>query len=680
MPLRFATTLLSLALLGSLVTAARSDEPKTAEEFLQRGHMWYRKGEWDKAIKDYSEVIRLAPKDPNGYYQRGCARGEKRELKEAIEDFTEAIRLDPNNAAAYSMRGNSKVWARDFPNGVKDLDRAIRLNPKDVAAFISRGSANSALGNYDQAINDLTEAIRLNPKIGVAHRYRALAWCCRGEFIKCNDDLNEAITLDPKDAEAYAIRAMNFAAWPDDKLRDGKKAMANGKKACELTGWKVGYPLEAYAAACAECGNFEEAVNWQKKVLDDSAYMKMRSEYVRERLQLYKDKKPYRFDSAVGQLVFPTEGDVPIRDKDGKMIGTWSVGAGKVLAVERERLLLTAVKEAGPRNGWVSNSKIVKLADAPKFYSDRISFNAFDLWAWRNRAEVWLHKAELAKAIADLDEVIRLDPTYALAFSARGFMRCEMKDYAKAIQDYDEAIRLDPTDGGSFHRRGLAWMHLKEYVKAFKDLDDAIRLEPKNGGAFNDRGVAHLRRGDYENAVTDFDVAIRLGCPVYENRGEARLLQRKYEQAIKDLDIAIRLDANKAHAFYYRGNAWSELGEKEKAIKDYDEAIRLAPKVYQPFVNRGNARYILREYDKAIKDYEEAIRLEPKHPHAYYWKASCYAMQSKDDLAIEALGQAFEVGWRDFKSLESNRAFDRVRDDPRYKKLIEQFDKDAPKE
>ena len=61
--------------------------------------MWDEKGEFDKAIKDFSEAIRLDPKNAEAFVFRGIARGEKKDYPAAIEDFTEAINLDPKNAA-----------------------------------------------------------------------------------------------------------------------------------------------------------------------------------------------------------------------------------------------------------------------------------------------------------------------------------------------------------------------------------------------------------------------------------------------------------------------------------------------------------------------------------------------------------------------------------------------------
>ena len=102
------------------------------------------------------------------------------------------------------------------------------------------------------------------------------------------------LQLDPKYVDGLSSRAFVRAGCPDEKFRDAKQALVDSRKACELTEWKAPNPLEAYAAACSEAGNFAEAVKWQKKVLEFEDYMVERGLDVRKRLKLYEAKMPYR--------------------------------------------------------------------------------------------------------------------------------------------------------------------------------------------------------------------------------------------------------------------------------------------------------------------------------------------------------------------------------------------------
>ncbi len=96
-------------------------------------------------------------------------------------------------------------------------------------------------------------------------------------------------------------------ACPDEKVRDGKQALLDAKRACELTYWKWTGGLEAFAAACAETGDFDEAVRWQTWAVASLTNAKQPDEAAQTRLDLYKDHKPYRADVPIALPGFRCE-------------------------------------------------------------------------------------------------------------------------------------------------------------------------------------------------------------------------------------------------------------------------------------------------------------------------------------------------------------------------------------
>ncbi len=80
---------------------------------------------------------------------RGLIYARKGEYDRAIQDYDQAIRLNPNDAQAFNNRGNVYVTKGQYDRAIQDYDQAIRLNPKDAKALLYRGIAQFEQGEFD---------------------------------------------------------------------------------------------------------------------------------------------------------------------------------------------------------------------------------------------------------------------------------------------------------------------------------------------------------------------------------------------------------------------------------------------------------------------------------------------------------------------------------------------------
>lgn len=270
-------------------------EASDAVAINRQGNSWFAIREFDKAIADYTEAIRLDPKYAVAYQNRGVVWSEKGEHDKAIADHTEAIRLDPNYAIAFNSRG--VAWQRkgEYDKALDDHNRAIQLDPNDAVAFTDRGYTWARKGEHTLAIEDYTQAIRLNPEFSVAHNLRGDSWHALDEYHEAIANYTEAIRLDPHVGAPFTGRAWIRATCPDPEIRDGTQAVSDAKRACDLDGWNDRFRLAVLAAAYAEAGQFDEAVRWEKKALEAPGHDPLAAGQVPDRLKLYQARKPLRF-------------------------------------------------------------------------------------------------------------------------------------------------------------------------------------------------------------------------------------------------------------------------------------------------------------------------------------------------------------------------------------------------
>jgi tetratricopeptide (TPR) repeat protein len=110
-------------------------EPQDAVGYYNRGNAYYQNKDYERAIENYNEALRLDPKDFKAYCNRGCAYEAKKDYDRAIQDYSESIRLDPTHAFVYHNRGNAYRARKDYHRAVEDYTDAIRRDPKHAPAY-----------------------------------------------------------------------------------------------------------------------------------------------------------------------------------------------------------------------------------------------------------------------------------------------------------------------------------------------------------------------------------------------------------------------------------------------------------------------------------------------------------------------------------------------------------------
>jgi len=289
-------TTVDLTLLDSQIrtsTEAVLRNPDNIQAYLDRGIAWHSKGEYDKAINDYNEVLGRDAKNHAARSQRAKAWYDKQRYDKAISDFDAAILLAPNDAELYNLRGFSRLSTGDYEKAVTDFTESLRLNPR-AYTFSERGRAWTMKGEVDKAIADFNEAIRLDRENALPYLNRGTLFALKKDFKKAGSDLETALRLSPVLPEACSECAWFLATCPDPKFRDGKRAVELATRACEMTGWKGFRHISTLAAAYAESGDFGSAARWEQKSIELTPVQDSLYKPSVERLKLYKSNQAHR--------------------------------------------------------------------------------------------------------------------------------------------------------------------------------------------------------------------------------------------------------------------------------------------------------------------------------------------------------------------------------------------------
>ena len=111
-------------------------DPKYAKAYAFRGNTYLRFKEYDQALQDAEAALKLDPTLEDPYNTRGIVLGQGKQ-QQAIADFTEAIRLNPRQFAYYSNRAWAYNLNKEYLKALADCDQALTMTNSDALTYNS---------------------------------------------------------------------------------------------------------------------------------------------------------------------------------------------------------------------------------------------------------------------------------------------------------------------------------------------------------------------------------------------------------------------------------------------------------------------------------------------------------------------------------------------------------------
>ncbi len=171
-------------------------DPTYVRSFNSRGNAWRGKGEIENAIADYNEAIRLDRNFAFPYNGRASAYYDKGQFDRAIDDFSQVIRLDPTLAAPYSNRALAWRDKGEFDRALADADEGLRRDPKNPTILVTRGEIWRMKGDLARALADLDQAVRLDSQSPLPYLTRGDTYRYKGDFARALADYDNALRVD----------------------------------------------------------------------------------------------------------------------------------------------------------------------------------------------------------------------------------------------------------------------------------------------------------------------------------------------------------------------------------------------------------------------------------------------------------------------------------------------------
>lgn len=581
--------------------------PTHAGAYIYRAVAYARKGNLPKGLADVTEAIRQRPEAEQLRYARAMIYIDRGFIDEAIEDCNESLRIAPDYDLGFLTRARAEAIEKDWENVLRDATTALELNPALYFAYYLRGRAHTAKGDFDRAIAEFDEALRREPAFPWALIWRALAYSYRGDCSRAQQELKQTLERFPGAEAPHLGLAWFMATCQNAAYRNGADAVAEGLKACEISYWNNWYAADVLAAAYAEEGDFDRAIQFAKLALSLPGSSRTERVSMEERLSRYEMRLPAR-DSGIsaGKRTRIEEGVSAYtrQDYDGAIRHFDAVlppNPGASISATLFHFFDGTYARPGTNRAPWAPSEVLQLANAfyyrglayqrKREYDNAIAdFTAALHWepksspVLRERGVTYSMKGETARGLRDFDKVIRLYPDEALGYALRADTLQATNQWDAALEAVATALRINPTLATAYHIRAQAYLGKKQYDNAICDFGEADRLDPNHTSSILARAGAFGAKGDYRSALADFRNAFErfprsaearnslawflATCPeaAYRNGAEAVVLAKAACDLTRWREPSV-LDTLAA--------AYAEAGDFERAIKLQTQAIAL---------------------------------------------------------------------------------------------------------
>jgi len=197
-----------------------------------------------------------------------------------------------------------------------------------------------------------------------------------------------------------------------------------------------------------------------------------------------------------------------------------------------------------------------------------------------------LARGKVGTALRTFDEALRIKPTYAPAWKAKGRAHRAAGDPKAALDCYAQALRYEPGDEGSWFGLALVLHEMGRRAEEMEAYDVLLQRNPRNTAAWMNRGVALHEQGQYGEALACYDKILSFRpefAPAWNDRGAALIRLGRLEEALTALDEALAVDPELADA---RVNRQGVL-ERLRREAPFPTQIEIVPATLPPVTQRG---------------------------------------------------------------------------------------------
>ena len=281
-------------------------EADAPQAYELRARIYVLTNAMDLALVDVNKALHLLPGSYTSLLLRARLLQAKEKYGEALNDVETALKVRPKAVSALFLKSTIYESQRRFGRAAATMRQVVILQPENEQARLMLGMYYSMGSKVKEALIEFDQVLEKNKGNTAALYWRADTRLNIGDHQGARKDYEQVLEANPKHEATLNNLAWLLATSPEDKLRDGKRAVELALQASASSQYKKPHILSTLAAAYAEAGDYEKAVEWSTKAV------KLGREDIQQQLEAelksYEQKKPWREKKEL-----PESKDVPMK-------------------------------------------------------------------------------------------------------------------------------------------------------------------------------------------------------------------------------------------------------------------------------------------------------------------------------------------------------------------------------
>ena len=235
-------------------------KPTQEQTHIFLGIVLGKQKKYGEAITNYQAALVIDPDSAVAHNNLGRIYQTQGKLETAMEHYQTALEIDPKLVLAHNNLGILLLQKGDLTEGTRQLREALKFKPGHMETEFNLALALNQQEQWREAaglFKSTADAYRADPK---AHYEFGLALAHLNETHQAMSEYAAALLIQPDFPDALDGLAWILSTSPTADFRNGTEAVKMAERACTLTGRNNPAKLKTLAAAYAETGRFEEAI------------------------------------------------------------------------------------------------------------------------------------------------------------------------------------------------------------------------------------------------------------------------------------------------------------------------------------------------------------------------------------------------------------------------------------